>query len=399
MPRQSKARHSVRRFAWLCLGMRCLPAVALVLLGLGAPLAAADRAADLAALRNVSATKAAPAEAQAAWARLAADDPAVLVDLLTAMEGADPAAQNWLRSCFDAAAERAVAADAFPMLPLSTFLYEQNNDPRARRTAFEWIVRVDPGKKARLLEGMLEDQSLSIRYEAVAELMQRAQSFEGSGIGDGGGEGDDAKRALYEKALKAARNPKQIEAIADALGALGVEVDLPGTMGFLKAWHVIGPFDNTGLEDFGTAYPPEADQDLAAEHSGKLGEVAWQAAAAGAEDGIVDFLAPLGKEKEAVAYAYTTFTAADAGPAELRYESKNATKVWLNGKLVASNEVYHSGGGVDQYRVGVTLKKGENTLLVKACQNEQKMPWETEWDFRLRIVDALGSPLASQPSR
>ena len=90
------------------------------------------------------------------------------------------------------------------------------------------------------------------------------------------------------------------------------------------------------------------------------------------------------------------FKAVEAGDAEIRYSSKNATKVWLNGRLIASNEVYHSGGGFDQYQVPVTLRDGENSVLIKVCQNEQKMPWEREWDFKLRVVDNLGTPVASQ---
>jgi len=50
---------------------------------------------------------------------------------------------------------------------------------------------------------------------------------------------------------------------------------------------------------------------------------------------------------------------------------------------------------IDQYRMAAELKKGKNSILVKVCQNEQKEEWTVEWEFQLRITDALGTPLAS----
>ena len=50
---------------------------------------------------------------------------------------------------------------------------------------------------------------------------------------------------------------------------------------------------------------------------------------------------------------------------------------------------------IDQYRVNAQLKPGKNTLLVKMCQNEQKEDWTKEWEFQLRVTDALGTPIVS----
>lgn len=348
---------------------------------------------DLAPLQKADGVAAASPAQQAAWAKLAASGPDALLSILQGMKDTDTVGQNWLRAAFDAAAERIVAEGGFPLLRLQSFLADQSQSPRARQTAFEWVVKVDPSAKEPLLEKMLDDRSLALRYRAVAALLAKA---------DGDADEAAAKKELYAKALTAARDEKQLKQIAATLEELGESVDLPGVMGFLKQWRVIGPFDNTGLAHFDTAYPPESEQDFAATYPGKQGGypdqqggVSWKEVTATGEGGEVDFIEPLGKVKEAVAYAYTTFNC-KGGAAQVRYQSKNATKVWLNGELIATNEVYHSGGGIDQYRAKVRLKPGENTLLVKALQNEQKMPWEREWDFRLRVVDELGTPLASQ---
>lgn len=349
---------------------------------------------DLSPLQQADGVSQASTALQSAWAVAAGGGPDELVGLLEGMNEADTVGQNWLRAAFDAAAERVVADGGFPLMRLQAFLADEANHPRARQTAFEWVVRVDPSAKRPLLKKMLDDRSLALRYRAVAALLDTADSPTADAA---------TKTELYQKALLAARDEKQLKQIAAALEELGESVDLPGVMGFLKEWRVIGPFDNTGLAHFETAYPPESEQDFAATYPGKLGGypdkhggVSWKKVTATGEGGELDFIEPLGKEKEAVAYAYTTFTTEEAGPAEVRYQSNNATKVWLNGELIAANEVYHSGGAIDQYRATVELRAGENTLLVKALQNEQKRPWEREWDFRLRVVDELGTPLAKQ---
>lgn len=357
-----------------------------------ASLARAGVEADVALLRLADGSMAASPELQSAWKRLANARSSELTKLLTAMQDAKPIAQNWLRSAVDAAAEKSLATGDFPMDAMRAFLADESNSPRARRTAFEWIVRVDSSAATPLLNAMLEDQSLSLRYDAVAQLLEAAKSA-GSN-----------KQALYEKALVASRDPEQIGSIAGELKKLGVEVDVPKVLGFVLNWRVVGPFDNTGLAHFNTAYAPETDTEISGPYNGKKGEIEWSGTlTAQGDGGQVNLVQALGAEKEAIAYAYTTIEVdaeeAASDGTEIRYESRNATKVWLNGKLIASHEVYHSGSGFDQYRVPVTLRAGQNTLLIKVCQNEQKMPWEREWDFRLRVVDALSTPIGKQPPR
>ncbi len=41
------------------------------------------------------------------------------------------------------------------------------------------------------------------------------------------------------------------------------------------------------------------------------------------------------------------------------------------------------------------LQAGRNTILEKVCQNELVKDWTEEWEFQLRVTDALGTPIVS----
>ena len=111
---------------------------------------------------------------------------------------------------------------------------------------------------------------------------------------------------------------------------------------------------------------------------------------------MVDFNKPFGMLKEVVGYAYTTFESESARPVELRLGCKNAWKIWLNGELVFGRDEYHRGMRIDQYRLPAQLKAGENTILVKLCQNEQTEEWTVQWQFQLRVCDASGTAVLAK---
>ena len=84
--------------------------------------------------------------------------------------------------------------------------------------------------------------------------------------------------------------------------------------------------------------------------------------------------------------------------AELRLGCKNGWKIWLNGQPVFERDEYHRGMEIDQYRMPVELRPGRNEILVKLCQDEQRKPWTTEWEFQLRVCDAVGTAIPSAGS-
>ena len=142
-------------------------------------------------------------------------------------------------------------------------------------------------------------------------------------------------------------------------------------------------------------FAPERKVDLSAELDGKTGQVRWQDFQTQDDYGLVDLNKPCGTLKEVTGYAYAEFYSAQARPVELRLGCKNGWKVWLNGKYLFGRDEYHRGAEIDQYRLAGDLKKGKNTILVKLCQNEQTEKWTVEWEFQLRVTDALGTPIAS----
>ena len=111
------------------------------------------------------------------------------------------------------------------------------------------------------------------------------------------------------------------------------------------------------------------------------------------EYGHVDLNKAIGKHMGVVGYAVVEFQSDRQQPAELRLGTENANKIWLNGKLLSSADVYHANGTMDQYVGRGELKAGKNVILLKICQNEQKEEWAQDWKFHLRVCDALGKAI------
>jgi hypothetical protein len=329
------------------------------------------------------------AAASAAWKKLAAGNAPTLVPLLVAMDGANDYALNWLRAAVDAVSGRELAAGhPLPLPELKQFLQQTEHNPRARRLAFELVARVDPATADQLLAGMLNDPSLELRRDAVQKLVDQAdQALARTNL--------TAAAPLLQTALRSAREVTQIEGITEKLKGLGQPVDLQKHFGFLAEWKVIGPFDNTGNQGFETASPPESKIDLTAEYDGKQGKVRWQDYVTTHKYGMVDMNQPCGKLKEVMAYATTDFYSDRARAVELRLGGKNSWRLWLNGKLLFAHDEYHTNTEIDQYIMRAQLQAGRNTILVKVCQNEEVKEWTEEWEFQLRITDALGTPIVS----
>ncbi|MCP4729458.1 MAG: hypothetical protein GY872_05220, partial [Roseibacillus sp.] len=291
------------------------------------------------------------------------------------------------RSAVEVIVERELAEKKpLPFADLKTFLADRSQAPEARRLAFDLMLAIDRGASETLAPGFLDDPSNELRRDAVALLIAE-------GARQLAQEAGDTATITYRKALHAARDVDQIQAIAKALTDLKQQVDLPRHFGFLTDWQVIGPFHNTDRKGFAEEFPPEKKIDLKARHPGKESEVKWQTLATSDPYGKVDLNEPYGKLKEVTGYAYHEFESGEVQPAELRLGCKNAWKVWLNGKLLFSRDEYHRGQRIDQYKMPVQLEKGTNSILIKLCQNEQKEHWTVEWEFQLRVCDTTGKAI------
>jgi hypothetical protein len=364
----------------------------LALLIPGSGLFAADDpklAAELAKLRAVAPLAAGHREAVAA-AKSASQAPAEqLPQILAAMKGANPVAENWLRGVAEAVAQRATSSGKkLPQTQLEAFLAEGKNSPRARRLAYELIATVDPTAESRIIPTLLNDSSVELRRDAVAQVLSEAAKI--------AADNKDAAIKKYEVAFYHARDLDQIKEAAAKLREAGQQVDIATQMGFILKWKLIGPFDNVDDKGWDQAYPPETKVDLAAELEGQKGKVKWIDHTSADDYGVVDLNKIQGNHKGAVTYAYAEFIADKDQPCELRLGCINANKVWLNGKLLTANHVYHANTSVDQYIAKGSLMKGKNTILLKICQNEQTEAWAQNWQFQLRVCDAVGTAILSQ---
>jgi hypothetical protein len=123
--------------------------------------------------------------------------------------------------------------------------------------------------------------------------------------------------------------------------------------------------------------------------------VKWQSVVTEDDYGVLDIAKQIQNYKGSLMYASTTWKSDREQNVELRLGTPNAWKLWVNGKLVFEREEYHRSSAMDQYKVPVSLKPGENVLLLKVCQNEQDQDWAQRYQFQLRVCDSTGS--AVQP--
>jgi hypothetical protein len=357
-----------------------------------ADVAGADEATDqaLAAVRSVGAEGSGFEAAIPAAKQLRTLSPSQITTLLDAMEGVNPIAENWLRGVvFDLARK----ADGPTVAELSQYAMDRSHNPIGRGLAMELIRRQAAGEANTLIAKCLDDPSLPLREMAVEQAMEQAKEFA------------DAKEAAaakrrYREALTAARHPRQLSRIVEALGKLGDQVKTAEAFSMITQWNCLAPLDNVDGVGFDTAYPVETrfaetgTVDLSATYQGKTDPIEWKSVQA-SDEGVVDLAAAYNKEKGAVAYLYTEFDSPEELPAQLRLGCTNANKAWLNGRQIMANKVYHSGSMIDQYIANCDLKKGTNRILLKICQNEQTEPWAQEWELQFRITDRAGKGLRS----
>ena len=153
------------------------------------------------------------------------------------------------------------------------------------------------------------------------------------------------------------------------------------------AWLVLGPFDNAGGIGFDIAYIPEniTEIDLTTKHDGQVGPVSWKKFTDAELNGYIH----LGERNVnwQVFYAFATVTSPDERDIQLRFDSDDQGKVWLNGKEVFDHTKTYA-VRLDTYTIPVTLKTGKNSILVKVCNEEGACT------FILRITDTDGNPFS-----
>lgn len=326
-------------------------------------------------------------EARKAMAELSKIEATEIVGILDGFDSNNVLAVNWLRAAADSVLENASQnGTTIPLNKLQEFLSDTNNDANARRVAYEWIVQLDGSLRSGILSKSLNDPSLEIRREAVTEAVGAALKLKES----------EKNQALdkLKTVLGSARDIDQIDEITAHIESMGGTVNLPRHFGFLMKWNLLGPFDNSGTKGFDVAYAPEADIALDKTFEGKVGSVKWFEHTTQDQYGMMDLNSIMPeKYKGAIVYAYTTFESAELRDVDIRMGCVNGNKIWVNGKLITSNHVYHANTSIDQYIAKARLRKGRNEILVKVAQNEQEESWAQRWQFQLRICDKYGTAI------
>lgn len=351
-----------------------------------------DLARDAAVLARAGGQGQDDARARQAWRRLVTAGPAALPAVLAALRDANPIGANWLITAAEAIVAREFAAGRTPPRQLlEGYLQDRTNPGRARRIVFEWLTRIDPELRPRLLPTFLDDPSLELRRDAVQhrwEVIDATIPKE-----------DQAKRtAAYLELLRHVREQEQADQLYKLIIEAGGSYDLTRHFGFITSWHVIGPFDHTGVKAFNVAYPPESAVDFAASYDGKNGQrVRWQPVTATGTYANVDLNQPLGKLKGVIGYAAAVVESPQEQPVEIRVGTVNAIKIFLNGELLLAHEEYHHGAHMDQYIGRGRLRAGRNTILLKVCQNEQTESYAALWGFQCRLCDATGGAVPFTP--
>jgi len=306
-----------------------------------------------------------------------------LIPVLTAMKDATPVGRNYLAMVANSLYRKSGSA---LNSQLDEFLESTINDGEARYMVLQWLTANDATKRNQKLSSMTEDPSLELRFAAIELALAQAEDASAK----------EPKIAKLIPLFNSARQPTQVIAIAKKLSDLGHQVDMVKHFGFVNDWNLIGPFDNVGEAHFDTVYPVENDlirikSDLSAVYDGKKDQARWIQHNTENQEGVVDLAELYNKEKGAIVYAFQTLEFEKSQDIELRLGTINANKVWWNGELVTSNEVYHASMEIDQYIAVAKAQPGINRLVLKLCQNEQTQGWAQDWKFQIRICEADGT--------
>ena len=308
--------------------------------------------------------------------------------ILEAFNGSTPLQRNWLMGAINRVIER--GETDWSKQAIDEYFTNYSNDDYGRLVAFELITLNNESLKKQMVQELWTDPSLPLRHMAIADLIQQAEKLDGD-------ENKPAAIALLKKALDNALDVGQLESIAKLLKAKGKPVSLREVMGFVSQWEIVAGFDNTQSKGFDVPYGPELDlasiDPNATYQDATHQPVQWKTFDTESDTGVFDLNKLIGKYKDQTAYAYTVFDSSVEGPAEVRIGTPNAHKIWLNGKLVMSNEIYHNSNAIDKFVSQVKLVEGQNQILVKLCQDNQTKPWAQDWQFQLRFCDEDSKPI------
>ncbi|NOY77415.1 MAG: glycoside hydrolase family 5 protein [Calditrichaeota bacterium] len=156
-------------------------------------------------------------------------------------------------------------------------------------------------------------------------------------------------------------------------------------VGFITRWWVAGPFPNPDNVGRTTAYFPEKKIDFKQTQPFQKDTARWQPVQTETVQGIIP-LAKLFGRRRGVAYAYAELNLPHRQWLQFKIGSNDGVVCWVNGKKVHEHFVGR-GLTVDEDKVNVRLKKGENRILLKVLN------LGANWEACLRVCNVSGEPL------
>jgi hypothetical protein len=192
----------------------------------------------------------------------------------------------------------------------------------------------------------------------------------------------------------------RIDLLAKKVQEHGTQVSVSEHFGFVTHAALVGPFDNTAGKAFTTTYPPESTTSATGTFKGKGdAKLGWVAASTTDKYGKFDLNtlipkpADLERHTDAAAYALAIIVVEKETPCEVRVSCITSFQLFLNGTKLCERDEYHHGAPFDANVGRGTLKKGENVLVLKVLQNNQKDSYAKVWFFQMRVCDDTGGPL------
>jgi hypothetical protein len=364
-------------------------AIGVAILALPAP-AEDDTARALAAIKAVTREGKGNDDAGPAWKTVVSKGGAALMPTLEAFDDSNLTAANWLRTAIDAIVDgEKTAGRKLPADKLEAFATNPKFAAIGRLVAYELLAAQDSTAKARLLPGFINDKSPDLRHEAIEHELEKLEKA-----------AKPTLKADLEKLFTYTRDKDQIETIAKKLTELGSKVSVTEHFAFVTHVALIGPFDSTAGKGLSTQYPPEISMDFSATHKGKEdAKLTWKMVETTDKYGTFDINKLLDKHKDAVAYALVIIAAEKQTPCDIRVACPTSIQIFLNGKKLFERDEYHHGSPLDANIGRGILKKGDNAIVLKVCQNNQTEPWAQDWQFQLRVCDATGGPLVGVMQR
>ncbi len=173
-------------------------------------------------------------------------------------------------------------------------------------------------------------------------------------------------------------------------GHIQKSIDLSGKLGFIKDYHVIGPFHSVPLNELETINDIDRSINFSTYYQGKSGKIGWFSARADVS-GKINFEDFFTKANESLFYLYTELFI----PREGNYIVHMGKNCPLAARIGAKNifsDVKAHGFEYDQFHISLKLKAGKHPLIIKASGTDQGC------SVALRITDENGIPLSSMQS-